>query len=412
MNLLKNFLDKEVKYLIVCSTIWWIVLFGVGIIAEKVLPFTRSFSLYLLEDKATLPTWIEKWSNFDGGAYFTISEFGYKSSRLIQAYFPGYPLLLKITFDSTEFITKPLGINDANKRFVSALIINYVLSTLFFVLLSIYLKPRYDLKTRFWIFVTLFLFPTSFYLHANYTEPFFLVLLVGSLIAYDKKYWKTLTLSLFLLSATRVVGGFLIPGLILDLYFRQNNSQTISLANIKKFVLKNLYPIILIGLGISGLICYMIFLYIEFNDPLLFFHVQAHFGAGRQQSLVLFPQVVWRYIKIIWTVWPFDWKYYAYVQEFITSMIFLGLLIYSVLRRKTYKLGIAELIFTLGAFFLPPLTGNFSSMPRYVLVCIPIFILLGQLLYRYKLARIVFVLVGIFLSVMNIMLFIQGHWVA
>jgi hypothetical protein len=156
----------------------------------------------------------------------------------------------------------------------------------------------------------------------------------------------------------------------------------------------------------------MLYLYLAFNDPLFFFHVQSAFGAGRQQSFVLFLQVTWRYFKIFWTARPFDWKYYAYVQEFVATFFALVVLMYGSVRVKKLQLHIQELAFSFGAFFLPTLTGNFSSMPRYILVCLPLFFIIGQFLSKHKTAKIAYIVVCSVLSFVNIMLFIQGHWVA
>jgi hypothetical protein len=47
----------------------------------------------------------------------------------------------------------------------------------------------------------------------------------------------------------------------------------------------------------------MYYLKANFGDPLLFFRVQPHFGAGRAGGrLILLYQVFWRYLKMLLTV--------------------------------------------------------------------------------------------------------------
>ena len=138
-----------------------------------------------------------------------------------------------------------------------------------------------------------------------------------------------------------------------------------------------------------------------------FFHVQAEFGGIRQESLVVYPQVIYRYIKILLTVKPFNLSYFSSVSELIAGV---GGLILILLSYKKVK--ISYLVFALLAFILPTLTGTFSSMPRYVLVSFPIFILLAlwaekSLFFKYSW----FIISGILL-VFNTVLFIQGIWVA
>jgi hypothetical protein len=160
----------------------------------------------------------------------------------------------------------------------------------------------------------------------------------------------------------------------------------------------------------------MIYLKFNFNDPLYFFHVQNEFGASRQTSLVLFPQVIWRYLKIIWTVRPFDLKYYAYLQEFLVSIWTLYILVIASIKnyQKKVKIEWGYLVFAFGTYFLPTLTGNLSSMPRYVLVCFPIFIYLAQIWQKNnkKWPIILYLTINLVLLIINTVLFIQGYWVA
>lgn len=394
--------------------IWWIVLFFIGFKANTFIPFSVTFANYSLQNASNLPIWILRWINFDGGAYLTVADIGYTEMGLIQAYFPGFPLMLRWVADNVFLLTGKTGISALDSRILVGLTVNFICSLLFFYLLDQYLRlgNRFDDKTRLYIFLSFLLFPTSFFLHAVYNEALFLILLVCSLYAYQKKWWLRLLLALIWLTATRVVGIFLIPALIIDLYCTENTKNYLKAKTFLSFA-KRYYAIcFLIALGSIGLISYMTYLYVIFKDPLLFFHLQSSFGAGRQQSLILFPQVVWRYLKIFWIARPFDLKYFAYLQEFTLTMFALVVLLFATVKRNSLKIFTAELWFSAGAFFLPTLTGNFSSMGRYVLVCLPIFFVLGQFISHHKIARMLYISLCVLLSLLNIILFIQGHWVA
>jgi hypothetical protein len=159
-----------------------------------------------------------------------------------------------------------------------------------------------------------------------------------------------------------------------------------------------------------GLLIYMYYLWINFADPFYFFTVQSQFGAGRQNQLILWPQAVWRYLKILATARPIDWKYYIYVQEFLFS---LGALYYLIKAFFKKILSLAWVLFSLGAYFLPTLTGNFSSMPRYILLCWPIFFyLVKDFSNWHKLYKVLYLTISLILLIINTMLFIQGYWVA
>jgi Gpi18-like mannosyltransferase len=249
--------------------------------------------------------------------------------------------------------------------------------------------------------LALLLFPTSFFLGALYTEALFLLLVVGSFWFARKKHWLLAGLLAGIASGTRVMGVFLWPALILELWWQTKP------ANLIIFIKSNLKTIGQLSLSLVGIISYMLYLWLTFADPISFLNVQSEFGAGRQESLVLFPQVLWRYTKILWTIKLFDWKYYSYVQDLVLSLTALsGLLVFFKKIRPSY------LLFALLAFFLPPLTGTLSSMPRYLLVCFPIFILLGQVCAEQRVWRVLLLTSSTILLIINTILFIQGYWVA
>ena len=154
----------------------------------------------------------------------------------------------------------------------------------------------------------------------------------------------------------------------------------------------------------------MVYLNKAFQDPLFFLHVQEEFGAGRSDRFVLLPQVMYRYLKIFLTQHEWTWSYYAYAQElFVTSVVFC-LLLY--LTFKQWKKHIPELVFSWGVFIIPTLTGTLQSMPRYVLVVFPLFIVWNRL-GRDK-PWLYWVLCGVsaMFLLLNVVLFLQGKWVA
>ena len=151
----------------------------------------------------------------------------------------------------------------------------------------------------------------------------------------------------------------------------------------------------------------MIYLQHNIGDPLYFFHVQSEFGGGRQESIILYPQVIWRYLKILWTARPFDLKYYAYVQEFIFGTLGLVGIVWSWFKvRKSY------VVFSALVFLLPTLTGTFSSMPRYFLASFSVFLLMIKLFEHHKIARLIWLSLSTLWLIFNTILFIQGYWVA
>src|SRR5690606_33849224 len=129
-----------------------------------------------------------------------------------------------------------------------------------------------------------------FFLGALYTEALFLLLVLGSFWAARTQQWLLAGILAGIASGTRIVGVALFPALLLELWYQNRPNQP----DLKLFFSQNLRHIARISLSLAGLAFYMVYLWQTFGDPLFFFHVQSEFGAGRQESLVLFPQVLWR----------------------------------------------------------------------------------------------------------------------
>ena len=120
----------------------------------------------------------------------------------------------------------------------------------------------------------------------------------------------------------------------------------------------------------------------------------------------MYPQVLWRSIKILLNS-DLNIRYFTSVLEFLAGAVGLvGLLL------ALKKVRLSYVVFSLAAFIVPTLTGTFSSMPRYILICFALLIWVALQLEHYPRLKIpIAIISGIVLSVSTI-LFIQGYWVA
>ncbi len=369
-------MKREILKVVLLFLGWRIVLFLLGLLADFILPYAPSFPYSdTLLAVSHLPRAIYSWANFDGVHYITIAREGYTHVRFIQAFFPLFPLLIS---KSILF-----GVTLANFFALGATLIWFIFCKYFFG------------KRTAWIAVIVWLlFPTSLFLGALYSEGLFLMLALSSFLLAAKKKWLAAGILVALASATRIIGIFLVPALLLELYLQSRDT---------KFQWRNAGYILL---GSFGLIAYMIYLKLAVGDPLAFFHAQSAFGAGRQTTLIIYPQVIWRAIKILLTS-PVDQRFLIYAQEFLAGTLGLvGIILGTKYARPSW------ILFSLCAFFLPTLTGTFSSMGRYLLVCFPLFLFLTHLTAHHKKLGILWIVISAFLLLMNTVLFIQGYWVA
>ncbi len=389
-------IKSDLKKLFFIFLTWRVSLFIVGFLAGNFFPYAPSFPYASELGSYGLPHWLSAWAGFDGVHYLTIINKGYFGTGLIQAFFPLFPLLVKYA-------------NVINNPVATGLIISNVLA--FASLISFYQIAKIFNPQKIWLSLIIFLaFPTSFFLGALYTESLFLILILQTFLATHYKKWWLAAVLAGLAGATKVVGIFAVVTVVSEFLFEKNtiwqlNKQKIFSA-FKKIPShwKNLLAILLVGS--LGLLSYMTYLQLRYQDALYFLHVQSEFGGGRQESLVTYPQVVWRYVKILLTARPFDFKYFAYVQEAVA-----GTLVLISIFLASKKISFGWLIFCLGAFFVPTLTGTFSSLPRYILIIWPIYLVLANLINQKK-WQILYLTISLGLLILNTMLFVQGYWVA
>lgn len=382
---------------------WRAGLFLLGSFSNFFLKYDPSFPYAVgLLDSFNVPRWIYSWANFDGVHYLTIMMHGYSGASLIEAFFPVYPYLSK-TFNSILNNYLLAGLVVSNGAFLCLLYVWYQ-----------FIQKYFSRTIAIYSVVILSFFPTAFFFGATYTESLFLLLVIGAFWSlHEKKYFIT-ALCIGLASATRVTGILLLPAVFLEIIFPELQ-WGITWKKCKKLIVSKfsnwreyIHPILIVSLGMLGLLSYMFYLYKSVGDPFYFFHVQSEFGGGvRQESMILYPQVIWRYIKIILTARPFDLKYITYLSEFAVGVFGLLTLLYSATKMK-----MSYVVFALLAFFLPTITGTFSSMPRYILICFPLFILLAIWAEKNIIFRYTWLVVSGCLLVFNTILFIQGYWVA
>lgn len=326
--------------------------------------------------------------NFDGVFYVNISEYSYRG--LDQAFFPLYPLFMRAVTMSTSIPPAASGI------IVSTLSLIVLLYT--FKRLMVFDGFR---KYSMWVILFLLLFPTAFFLQAVYTESLFLMLVLLSFLFGRKSMFKLATFFAVLATATRIVGIFLLPALLLESYIQmRNNKEKIT---INSFFKKSW----IIFLTPFGVISYMSFLWYNYADPLLFVHIQPAFGAGRSGGeLIFLPQVIYRYIKILISV-----SYTS--QTFFVSLLELVIfLVISLLLVLGYKKGIRKsyILFSILVLYFPTLSGTLSSIPRYAIMSFAVFIFLGTL--RNKKVKIFILVIGLILQSILATLFLRGYFIS
>ena len=347
--------------------LWKLFLIGISSLAPHIISLRQGF---------LGPT---PWANMDGVHYLSIAENGYVQFE--QAFFPLYPLII-------QFISRIANTSYA----LSALIIS---NASFFVGLLVFyrLAKLTDRAKPLRAVILLLVFPTSFFFAATYTESLYFLFATVVIFATKKHRFVLAGILGFLASLTRLFGVFL---LVISGY------EYIRVYGYRIHA-RHMLSLLLIPLG---LVAYMIYLQYAVGDPIAFIHAQPAFGAGRTGgTIVLPPQVLWRYGKILTTVVP-DSPVWAVAFFELTAFLFGMWVLY-----RGWRAGWdASYLFYSGAVLVvPALTGTLSSVPRYMLCAIPLFLILSS--FSSRKFYFVYALVSISVFIMGAALYLQGYFV-
>jgi Gpi18-like mannosyltransferase len=384
---------SETKFLLASFLSWRILLFGFIILGSFLFPLQERFLGGNIEDYLKAP-WFWSFINFDGEHYLSIAFLGYQP--LTHFFFPFYPMVTKIVAELFS------------KSFVSYAISGIFVSHISFLLalFGIWKLLKMDFKEDIVkLTILLFLvFPTSFYFATFYSSSLFLALVVWSFYFARKQNWLLAGVLGGLSTATRITGLALFPALAVEYFYPQitKHQPLITRENFLKLISLLLIPL--------GLIIYMIYLKRTTGDPLAFFNTLEIFGQQRSTDLVLLPQVFYRYFfkvlpNINYSYFPLVFSTYL---EIVTAIMFLILGIWSFL-----KLRLSYALYFAAGYLIPPLSGSFSSFPRYVLILFPGFLLLA--IYLSKKSKIVktIVYLALFATLaIATALFTRGYWVS
>jgi len=327
------------------------------------------------------------WVNFDGEHYLAIAREGYRP--LTYFFFPLYPLMVRIA----------IIIFGNSREIANFALLGVVMSNVLFwgALVGLYFLAREEIgkmaarKAMLW----LILFPTSFFFGSFYTESLFLFLAVWGFYFLKRGKLKIVGVLLGLASVTRIVGIAIVPAIVYR-WWKSGNK------------LSGRWAVALAGAP-GGLAAYMAYMMMRTGDAFEFLNNVGIYGEQRSSGFVLLPRVFYRYVfKIIPNLssyWPSVW---VVLLEMAVGLVFLAIIVLSF-----KKIEFGMWLYMAAGFLIPTLSGSFSSLPRYVLVLFPAFMVLGK--WTEGLPRVVeYAGYGILLMCLLIseMMFVRGYWIA
>ncbi|MBW6440551.1 hypothetical protein K0B03_00790 [Patescibacteria group bacterium] len=375
-------MKKEIKYILSLFLTWRISLFFIAWISIFFITKNSAYRSAWLFDIENYNL-INIWYRWDSAHYDFIATHGYEWVNSV-VFFPLYPFLMRIFsyFIPFEYPTMIAGFLISNFAIIIALFYFYKL-----------IKLDYSDQISRRALLYLLIFPMSIFFASIYTESLFLMLTLASFYYVRKNNYKASAMAVFLACLTRFAGIFVFIAILVE-YLYQNNYR------IKALRAKNAFYIYLSSLG---LISYMFFLNLKYQNPFLFISAQSHWGRNFVPIWnVLFDSIIYIFINLNMF---FTLAYFNNLIELAYFIIFAIISVYVWGKmRKSYA------IYMIISIVIPLLSGSVASLNRYVLVLFPAFIILA-IIGQNKLHHVIISITFTIFLIYHTIMFANLYWV-
>jgi hypothetical protein len=314
------------------------------------------------------------WRQWDAGNFLDVAQHGYTGEN-IAAFYPLYPLLLRVTGDV-------FGGHPA----LAGFLLSFPVTLAMFAFFHALARRHVDEQAADRAVLYLALFPYAFFLTALYSESLFLLLAVGAFLAADRRRFLAAGVLAGCAMLTRPVGPAVLAGVAV---LALNEPQRLrALAKVS------------VALPIFGV--FPLLLTVEGEGPLGFLHAENHWRdlsvLAPLRGLYWGTRAAWDGLHVFETGGD---PYLAVVN----AGALLALVVFAALSVTAWrKLGAAYGVYCALALALPAATPAtpwpYASMQRFVLVLFPCFIVLGalpigRLAHRALLATSAVAMVGV-----------------
>lgn len=373
-----KFFSKDTLEIIGLFTLWRLILlfvafFGSGRYPIKAIFYDggNNFNLY------------KAWANWDGVHYLSIAASGYLADLKTMIFFPGYPLLIKLTsFILGDFL-------------LSAYLVSHFFAVGSLIMLYKFVLLKFSREIAQKAIFYFLIFPSSFYLVAAYSESTFIFFAILSLYFAFQKRWLLASVFALLISLTRVIGIVIIIPLILEYLTQINFSAKKLQANVLWLFLTPL-----------GALSYMFYLLNTVGDPLYFLALQnAYYRSTSPLNPLTVLANYFNNLKLALLRGDIPFTTSILLDYLLTIVVLVSS--FFVFKKIRISLG----IYTFLIMLIPTLTGSLAANQRYALSAFPIFILLAQI-SKNPLINFSLTIIFLMLLTVSLTLFINGYWVA
>jgi len=337
--------------------------------------------------------WLAGWARWDSEWYVGMAQYGILGRDEFPGFFPLYPALVSVL--------APLFGHD---YVLSGIVVSSLACFVAFVYLLKLTSLEFGEETAKRTLLYLAVYPMSFFLLAVYTESLFLACTVAAFYHARRGQWAFAGLAAFLAALTRVNGILLVLPIAYEAW-RQSGASLRRLR--RSLALPKLEQLIAIVGAPLGLLTWMRYLQSSVHDPLAYFHRQSQIPWSHV------PSTPWNTLLLaIQDTFRADLSLLTRVVN-ATNLI-AGLLLIAATVAAWWRLPRVYAIYLAATFLLlfssVPLNWPLQSLPRYLVVLFPCFMLLGQLGRDQRWDRAILLLslplLGLFTA-----LFAMSYWV-
>ncbi len=360
-----------------------------------VAPLTRPS---ILSQPTRWPLW-HTWLRWDAVYYAQIAAHGYAAAQAqtTPAFFPLFPLLMRVTQPFTGGDLALAGLLDANIAWLVALWQLYLFTA----------ETLGHPAARGAVFA-LSVFPAALFGFVAYPEALYLALAIAALRAMRGKHWWLAALLGMLAALTRQ------SGLLLVLPWLWEYGAQI------RWRWRRVRPDLLLALAIpAGTALFALVLWRAVGDPLAFLHAQRSWHRGWAWPW----QTIWWGAQAL-TTQPMRYFTWRAWQEFLTVLAMIGLAGVTLFfvwspppswREQGHELPVSA------ACYVVPLLALFLAQPandwpllsqsRFALELFPLFVTLGAIIATNRWYTIALVVVCLPLQLALLAIFSRGGWV-
>lgn len=371
--------------------VWHMLVSGIALYAAHEF---GSGSVVPTNIRSEIPKLLKPTVQFDSYHYLLIVDNGYGQEKNASAvFFPLFPYAVRAL--------TVLKVPAVWAGFVINLVAGYFACLFLALLAQQFFKKRTELALN--TLLIFLVFPTAYFMTAFYTEALFCALGFGAFYFARQRKWALACMMLAGITATRLPGLVFVFAVFMEYLASKQFSY-------KRFD-RNIFWFLLAPLGI---IAYMVFLSIRYQDPLFFMHAYALSNWTYQKFnpnifATVFGQISWLFGRVVLhqSTQNVGNSGVLHTTMFLMSwLVLVGASVWAYI--KKYPVSYIVLMATSAVLFA--INSNFISVNRYILPMFPIYLLLADFFSDKKNSFTIYIAGSAMIMTLLLVLFSVGHW--